>query len=597
MKTHSKIPLISMMLVMLVLPFCMDAANAVPTYSHVSYGSASRQWLHIYIATNSSTPKPVYIWAHADGTDANSFDDYLWKICRTNGISAISWEAVEMVDSPSTVATSEADFDVMLDWVRAHAAEYNINPDKIVIGGTSRGTVVSWKKCHTRWQDIRGIYMVSAMPDPVWAFVSLGMGDDPRTWVHANSRKCFLTYYTVPNTDDIHDPMNGVKLTNKYAALGIGDRTTLYHSVTNTSTYRWLPAFIKEVTADPPPPPTAACTPADMTTNKTFTASLDVDTNDGYWSTNNVTYYKFTTAGTNISISRTTTVWYFGSNADGVSAKSSNRYVFDTTAPNVSGAPAGLTTNSSFTVTLDVNENHGYWSTNGSAYSSFTTSGTSITVSRTTTLSYYGRDILGNTSGTNSITYTVALPKPAAPQNVTASLVQGAGAAVRWHDASGIEDGFIVYRSTSSNSGFTAIAMPAANGTNCIDSNTAAGNTYYYKVSATNGSGESSRTGPVSLTVPSVTKTPDTLANATALNNPYRGTGDGVRFINLPENTVIHVYSVSGRLIATIRSSVYNGEAVWDTKTSAGKDVPSGVYFCRLSNGTEMKTIRVLVVR
>jgi dienelactone hydrolase len=79
----------------------------------------------------------------------------------------------------------------------------------------------------------------------------------------------------------------------------------------------------------------------------------------------------------------------------------------DTTPPSVSGAPANFTTNAPFTVTLAVNENSGWWSTNGSAYVSFTTAGVSIPIRSTTALRYYGRDSLGNTGVTNLRTYTL----------------------------------------------------------------------------------------------------------------------------------------------------------------------------------------------
>ncbi|MBL8994665.1 MAG: hypothetical protein JNM63_15070, partial [Spirochaetia bacterium] len=49
----------------------------------------------------------------------------------------------------------------------------------------------------------------------------------------------------------------------------------------------------------------------------------------------------------------------------------------------------------------------GYISTNGTAFFSFGSAGTNIAVSSSTTLWFYGRDILGNTSATNREVYIV----------------------------------------------------------------------------------------------------------------------------------------------------------------------------------------------
>ncbi|MBI4979637.1 MAG: hypothetical protein HZC28_19315 [Spirochaetes bacterium] len=74
-----------------------------------------------------------------------------------------------------------------------------------------------------------------------------------------------------------------------------------------------------------------------------------------------------------------------------------------------------MTTNAPFTVSLDVDENNGYFSTNGSTYAPFSTNGVSILIDRTTTLAYFGRDALRNTSATNIRTYTLIIPRIVAP--------------------------------------------------------------------------------------------------------------------------------------------------------------------------------------
>ncbi|MBI4979264.1 MAG: hypothetical protein HZC28_17415 [Spirochaetes bacterium] len=235
--THLTVSLI----IAISVVFCQ---NAEPTYSTVPYGPESRQWLHIYCASNDR-PAPLFIWSHGNGSSASRYSRHAWDMIRTNGISAISWESLPRVSTPMDVDTAEADFDLMFNWVLSNAARYGIDTNRIVIGGSSRGSVISWKKCHTRWREIRGIYMNQALPDPVWAAVALGLGESPLKHVHTNSPGLFLVYSAPPDTPDIHDPLNGMMVTNRYAELGIGERARLVHSlvVGKQSEWKFLPGF------------------------------------------------------------------------------------------------------------------------------------------------------------------------------------------------------------------------------------------------------------------------------------------------------------------------------------------------------------------
>jgi arabinan endo-1,5-alpha-L-arabinosidase len=80
-------------------------------------------------------------------------------------------------------------------------------------------------------------------------------------------------------------------------------------------------------------------------------------------------------------------------------------------APAVSGIPSSFATNRAFTIRAVVDRDFGYLSTNSltGPYAAFTTNGTSLTVDKTMTLWYFGRDSLGNTSLTNRSTYTITL--------------------------------------------------------------------------------------------------------------------------------------------------------------------------------------------
>jgi hypothetical protein len=87
----------------------------------------------------------------------------------------------------------------------------------------------------------------------------------------------------------------------------------------------------------------------------------------------------------------------------------------DFTPPVVTATPGTTNFNSSLLVGLAVNGDYGYYSRNGGAYVPFTTGGEDILFTNTTTLSVFGRDVLGNVSGTNTFTYTLNLSPPSPP--------------------------------------------------------------------------------------------------------------------------------------------------------------------------------------
>ncbi len=142
-----------------------------------------------------------------------------------------------------------------------------------------------------------------------------------------------------------------------------------------------------------------------------FTVVLSNNEATGYWSTNgSANFEKFNYPATiNIIISNTTTLFYYGEDSLNTSVTQSVIYMWDTNAPIIiNNYPNNFTNNKVFDVVLSVDENNGYWSTNGSAFSSFSSNAnTSITISNYTFLYYYGQDTCGNTSLTQNVVYTL----------------------------------------------------------------------------------------------------------------------------------------------------------------------------------------------
>ena len=82
-------------------------------------------------------------------------------------------------------------------------------------------------------------------------------------------------------------------------------------------------------------------------------------------------------------------------------------------------------------------------------------------------------------------------------------------------------------------------------------------------------------------------------------NSLETGSQRVLRFVNLPSQAVVRIYSASGILVAILshRDDTGGGEAVWDLRSRTGRQVASGVYFwlVEAANGAR-KTGRMLVV-
>lgn len=91
---------------------------------------------------------------------------------------------------------------------------------------------------------------------------------------------------------------------------------------------------------------------------------------------------------------------------------------------------------------------------------------------------------------------------PDAPSSPTATAISTSQINVGWTDNSGNETGFDVERSPDGASGWAAITGSpfAADSTSCSDTGLSAGTTYYYRVRAVNGDGNSSYTSTANAT-------------------------------------------------------------------------------------------------
>ena len=125
-----------------------------------------------------------------------------------------------------------------------------------------------------------------------------------------------------------------------------------------------------------------------------------------------------------------------------------------------------------------------------------TTSYTDEGLATGTSYSYRVRSInsAGNSGYSNEITSTTLVPKPIAPDSLTAMALSSKRIDLTWKDRSTDETGFRIERSMSSSTGFSVVATTGANVISYSDSTLSPLVHYYYRVGAINAGGSSTFT-------------------------------------------------------------------------------------------------------
>lgn len=196
-------------------------------YYRITYGTddPNRQWLNIHLDYDQSQPSPVYLFAHGNGGSADGVSENELNAIANAGYAVVSWESIPTIKSPEEAAIGVADAQVVFDWVIANADTYNLDPNHIVVGGRSRGSIISWQLAHSNHPSITGIYMYNALPQSAW--------QDTDTWspvdeITIDSPTTYLVYGPDFDDDDGHNPVNVDPVLARYDELGIGDKITRY---------------------------------------------------------------------------------------------------------------------------------------------------------------------------------------------------------------------------------------------------------------------------------------------------------------------------------------------------------------------------------
>jgi polyhydroxybutyrate depolymerase len=232
---------------------------------HISYGTddPERQWLNIHLAYDQSKPMPIYLFAHGNGGSANLMSEKELHAIANEGYATVSWESIPTISGANETDIGIADAQVMFEWVRANADTYNLDPDHIVVGGRSRGSIISWQLAHSNHPSIKGIYMYNALPRGAWQYVGTW---NPVDEITIESPITYLVYGPDFDDDDGHNPVYVDPVIARYEDLGIGDKITRYVDmwgdfqnengswINDAHTMHYFPEFAAKVSETDVPP-------------------------------------------------------------------------------------------------------------------------------------------------------------------------------------------------------------------------------------------------------------------------------------------------------------------------------------------------------
>jgi hypothetical protein len=172
---------------------------------------------------------------------------------------------------------------------------------------------------------------------------------------------------------------------------------------------------------------------------------------------------------------------------------------------------------------------------------------------------------------------------PNAPASLAAIAVSSAGINLSWTDASDNEDGFKIERGTDG-AAFTQVGTVTANTAVYSDAGLTASTTYYYRVRASNGAGDSAYSNTASATTRASAATilaaPTALsaaaASSTAINLAWTDASDNEDGFKIERGT-------NGTAFSQIGTATANTAAYSDTGLTASTTY---YYRVRASNGT-----------
>lgn len=133
------------LLIAAVFSLAIEAAEKpAPNFSDISYGPSPHQLLDIYTPSKAAAPSPILIWYGGIWKPAKNAPDP--KRFLGEGIAVIAIETRTLTDGVEEKTQAPVSY-VMNDacravqFIRLNASKWNLDPDRIVVGGGSQGAI------------------------------------------------------------------------------------------------------------------------------------------------------------------------------------------------------------------------------------------------------------------------------------------------------------------------------------------------------------------------------------------------------------------------------------------------------------------------
>jgi acetyl esterase/lipase len=123
---------------------CAAAAPPAPTHADVSFGPSPHQLMDVYLPANPAAPAPVLVWYGGLWKPAKHAPDPARFLAK--GVVVIAVESRTIEDGVAAKATPPVSLPMddacrAVQFVRANAAKWNLNPKRIAVGGGSQGAL------------------------------------------------------------------------------------------------------------------------------------------------------------------------------------------------------------------------------------------------------------------------------------------------------------------------------------------------------------------------------------------------------------------------------------------------------------------------
>ncbi len=153
-------------------------------------------------------------------------------------------------------------------------------------------------------------------------------------------------------------------------------------------------------------------------------------------------------------------------------------------------------------------------------------------------------------------------PPIAAPSNLTATAVSESQINLAWTDNSGDESGFKIERKTGLSGTYAQIATPGAETTSYSNTGLTAGTTYYYRVRAYNGAGNSSYSNEANATTSGSSGSGNLALNKPATASSTNGSNSPGRSVDGSTSTYWRSGSLSSNTVAWLRVELQSAQNI-----------------------------------